>query len=137
MDNKDTRLVARYINNKYNTSRKNMFCWFLNHELATPVKQQGYLLDLYEVDDKTQVPVDEVTGIETTVNPPQSISASWSWECTVSMSGSLGGNTSVTTITKKVYPKLKKALVMDKNWVLIYDVDTTSIVIMAEDINVN
>lgn len=136
MQEVETKVNTRYINNKFNSTWKNMFCWFMNHELATPVKQKGYILDLYEIDDKTLPGIDEVVGIDTTVNPPQSISASGSWSCTVSMSGNLGGNTSTTTKTIKVYPKLKRALVMDLQWKLIYDVDALSIVIMAEDMNV-
>jgi len=108
-----------------------MFCWFMNHELPTPVKEQWYLLDLYEIDDKTQPATDEVTWTESNVIPDHTATNSSNSTVTT-----YHWYTETKTISKKVYPKLKKALVMTKHWKLIYDVDALSIVIMAEDINI-
>lgn len=110
----------------------------MNHTLDNPIKELWYVIELYDENDTDEVPTNEVYETESVVNPAQSISASWSSSsCSVNMSWNLGWNTSTITRSRKVRPKLHKAIVLSREGKLIYWVDALSIIVIGEDLNLS
>jgi hypothetical protein len=69
--------TTRFINNETRSSRQSVWCHFINP--ATDLRENGYLIDLYQIrDPNQQQPTDEVVEVRTKVDPQRSISASGS-----------------------------------------------------------
>lgn len=123
----ENRLYERYINNANNTSRPNMYCEFVDH-IDWDVKKKWYIIQMYEVEDKDAIPVDEEYETRVTSIPEHnSIDP---------VNGTIvhEAYSTATVLTRKIWPMIKMCAVMTMRWTIVFDVPTDTVSVSWQDV---
>lgn len=123
----------KFINTPERSSRQNAWCHFIDP--ADDIKYNWYLIDLYKIRDPNDVtPTDEIYETVTEVEPARTISASGSWACTVSMSGSLWAATKTKTVSRKVWKDIWVGKMFRNDGKIVFDIPAENITVVSQDL---